>query len=219
MVEARTVLAALIDVAHVGYPLLFALIAVETMGIPVPGEAALVAAALLASRGQLDIEVVIVLTASAAILGDNIGYLIGRSGGRRLLLRPGRYETQRRLVLDYGEPFFARHGGKAVFLGRWMAWLRIWSAWLAGMSRMRWPAFVFWNAAGGIVWATSVGLIAYYLGEAGDKAIKTAGLAGSGGVVVTGIVIYLVLRYRHRRAETGGAHDGAGTELRREEGP
>jgi membrane protein DedA with SNARE-associated domain len=201
MVEARTVLAAIIDVAHVGYPLLFALIAIETMGVPVPGEAALLAAAVIASRGDLDIEVVIVLAASAAILGDNVGYLIGRHGGRRLLQRPGKFETQRRRVLEYGEPFFARHGGKAVFFGRWMAWLRIWSAWLAGINRMRWPSFVFWNAAGGIVWAVSVGLVAYYLGEAGDKAIKTAGLAGGAGVVVSGLVVVAVLRYRHRQAE------------------
>jgi membrane protein DedA with SNARE-associated domain len=183
----------------VGYPLLFALIAIETMGIPVPGEAALLTAAIIASRGDLDIEVVIVLAASAAILGDNVGYLIGRHGGRRLLQRPGKFEAQRRRVLQYGEPFFARHGGKAVFFGRWMAWLRIWSAWLAGINRMRWPSFVFWNAAGGILWAVSVGLVAYYAGEAGDKAIKTAGLAGGAGVVFSGIVIYLVLRRRHRR--------------------
>jgi membrane protein DedA with SNARE-associated domain len=193
------VLAALVDVAHVGYPLLFALIAIETMGVPVPGEAALLTAAVIASRGDLDIEIVIILAASAAILGDNVGYLIGRQGGRRLLQRPGKFEIQRRRVLEYGEPFFAKHGGKAVFFGRWMAWLRIWSAWLAGMNRMRWPSFVFWNAAGGIVWAVSVGLVAYYLGEAGDHAIKTAGLAGGAGVLVSGVVIYLVLRHRHRR--------------------
>jgi membrane protein DedA with SNARE-associated domain len=204
MVEARTVLAALVDVAHVGYPLLFALIAVETMGIPVPGEAALLTAAIIASRGDLDIEIVIALAAAAAILGDNIGYLIGRHGGRRLLARPGRFEVQRRRVLQYGEPFFARHGGKAVFFGRWMAWLRIWSAWLAGINRMRWPSFVFWNAAGGIVWAVSVGLVAYYLGEAGDRAIKTAGVAGGAGVVVSAVVIYLALRYRHRREAARG---------------
>jgi membrane protein DedA with SNARE-associated domain len=195
------VLAAIVDVAHVGYPLLFALIAIETMGVPVPGEAALLAAAVLASRGELDIEVVIALAATAAILGDNIGYLIGRHGGRRLLARPGRFEAQRRKVLEYGEPFFARHGSKAVFLGRWMAWLRIWSAWLAGINRMRWPQFVFWNAAGGIAWATSVGLVAYYLGEAGDRAIRTAGLAGGASVVVSGAVVLVLLRRRRRREE------------------
>jgi membrane protein DedA with SNARE-associated domain len=211
MVEAKAVLAAIIDVAQVGYPLLFALIAIETMGIPVPGEAALLAAAVLASRGELEIEVVIVLAASAAILGDNIGYLIGRHGGRRLLARPGRFETPRRRVLEYGEPFFARHGGKAVFFGRWMAWLRIWSAWLAGINRMRWPSFVFWNAAGGIAWAVSVSLVAYYLGEAGDEAIRTAGLAGGAGVVLSGAVVVLILRRRHRRAEERAERTGTDT--------
>jgi len=185
----------------VGYPLLFALVAIETMGVPVPGETALLAAAVLASRGDLDIEVVIALAAAGAILGDNVGYMIGRHGGRRLLSRSGRMEAQRRRVLEYGEPFFARHGGKAVFFGRWMAGLRIWSAWLAGINRMRWPAFVFWNAAGGIVWALSVGLIAYYLGEAGDRAIRTAGFVGAGGALASGLFVYALVRRRRRGRE------------------
>src|SRR5436190_15800367 len=112
----------------------------------------------------LRIEGVIAIAAVAAIIGDNIGYLIGRTGGRRLLERPGFLEVYRRGIIEYGEPFFERHGAKAVFLGRWIGGLRIAAAWLAGINRMHWPTFVFWNALGGIAWATSVGLAAYYLG-------------------------------------------------------
>src|ERR1700680_4329891 len=108
------VIAALIDVAgNVGYPLVFVLVGVESMGIPVPGETALITAALAASSGRLQIEWVIALAAAGAIVGDNIGYLIGRQGGRRVLERAGRFERQRREFLKRGEVFFERHGNKA----------------------------------------------------------------------------------------------------------
>ena len=152
-------LAAIIDLpANVGYAAVFALIAVETMGIPVPGETALIGAALLAHDGQLDIVVLVALAAAAAIIGDNVGFAIGRKGGRRLFARPGPFHHHRMKVLEHGEPFFARHGPKAVFLGRWVSGLRIASAWLAGMNKMDWPTFLFWNALGGIAWAASIGV-------------------------------------------------------------
>src|SRR4051795_1541540 len=133
-------LAALIDIPpNVGYAAVFALIAVETMGIPVPGETALIAAALLAHEGRMDIVALCVIASVAAILGDNIGFAIGRKGGRRLFARPGPLHEHRLRILAYGEPFFARHGAKAVFLGRWVTGLRIASAWLAGINRMPWP--------------------------------------------------------------------------------
>src|SRR3954447_14386948 len=135
-------LAALISIpAKVGYAAVFGLIAIETMGIPVPGETALIAAALLAHSGNMDIVTLIVVPAAAAIVGDNVGFAIGRRFGRRLFLARGPFEKHRHKVLEYGEPFFASHGPKAVFLGRWLAGLRIASAWLAGMNRMPWPTF------------------------------------------------------------------------------
>src|SRR6476661_2578289 len=107
-------LAALVNVKHLidvaGYPLLFVLVMSESSGVPVPGETALITAAVLASQGKLQIEVVIGLAAAAAIVGDNIGYLIGRKGGRWLLERPGLLHRQRLQVLTVGEPFFKRHG-------------------------------------------------------------------------------------------------------------
>jgi membrane-associated protein len=196
------VIATFLDVAEtVGYPVIFALIAIETMGIPVPGETALITAGIVASRGRLEIEVVIAIAAAAAILGDNVGFAIGRKLGRRLLTAPGPLLHHRRQVIAVGEPFFDRHGPKAVFLGRWVTGLRITAAWMAGVTQMRWPTFLFWNALGGIAWATSIGLIAYFVGHSAEKIIHIAGLGGAAAVVLGGVVLWLVLRARRRRAE------------------
>src|SRR3954454_5882091 len=178
--------AAIVDVARVGLPVMALLIAGESMGVPLPGETALITAAILASRGKLDIVPVIAIAACAAIVGDNIGYLIGRRGGRRLLLRVPRLRPHAERLLSSGEPFFARHGPKAVFLGRWFAGLRIASAWLAGINRMRWPSFLFWNATGGIAWAVSVGVLAYALGHSAERLLKTAGVVGAGTIIAGG---------------------------------
>src|SRR4051812_47984647 len=195
-------LATFLDVAEtIGYPLIFALIAIETMGIPVPGETALITAGVVASRGRLQIELVIALAAAAAILGDNIGFAIGRKLGRRLLTAPGPLRHHRRRVIAVGEPFFDRHGPKAVFLGRWVTGLRITAAWMAGVTRMSWPTFLFWNALGGIAWAAGIGLIAYFAGHTAEKFIHLAGLGGAVIVVLGGVALWFVLRARRRRAE------------------
>ncbi|MBA3866802.1 MAG: DedA family protein [Solirubrobacterales bacterium] len=170
--------AALLSVpAHLGYLALALLVGAESTGLPVPGETALIASGLLAHDGQLNIFLVIAVAAGAAIVGDNLGYLIGRQGGRRLLEAPGPLERHRRLIINKGEPFFDRHGPKAVFLGRWVAGLRIAAAWLAGITHMRWSTFFFWNALGGLAWATSVGLAAYFLGSVVKKILEVGGLA------------------------------------------
>src|SRR5215207_5227751 len=146
------------------------------MGIPVPGETALI---------------------GAAILGDNVGFAIGRHGGRRLFLRPGPFHEHRVRVIEFGEPFFAKHGPKAVFLGRWVSGLRIASAWLAGMNKMAWPTFLFWNALGGIAWAASIGFGVYFLGHVAENIISTVGPAAA-VLTVVGLIGFLV--WRHRRA-------------------
>jgi membrane protein DedA with SNARE-associated domain len=186
----------LIEVA--GYPLLFLLVMAESGGVPIPGETALITAAVLASRGKLQIEWVIALAATAAIVGDNIGYLIGRKGGRWLLERPGRFEHQRREVLRTGEPFFKRHGPKAVYFGRFVLGLRVWASWLAGATQMHWRSFVLWNALGGISWATAVGLLAYFLGSSAGNAIEAFGIYGLAAAVLA-IVSAFVLHRRARR--------------------
>jgi membrane-associated protein len=192
-------LAAILDIPpNVGYAAVFAFIAIETMGIPVPGETALIAAALLAHEGRLDIVALCVIASAAAIIGDNIGFAIGRRGGRRLFARPGPFHAHRLKALEHGEEFFARHGPKAVFLGRWVAGLRIASAWLAGMNRMPWPTFLFWNALGGIFWATVVACGVYLLGHVAEDVIRIAGPVAA-VLFVGGLVVLLV--WRHRRAK------------------
>jgi membrane-associated protein len=200
-------LASIIDVSHTGYLFLFLLVMAESGGVPVPGETALITAAVLASQGKLHIALVIVVAACAAIVGDNIGYQIGRKGGRWLLERPGAFHRQRRQVLITGEPFFARHGPKAVFFGRFLLGLRVWASWLAGATHMRWRSFLFWNACGGICWATAIGLLAYFLGNAAGNAIKTFGLFGLLAVVLVagGLVVG---HLRHRRHASAGARPG-----------
>jgi membrane protein DedA with SNARE-associated domain len=193
------VLATLVNVSHVGLPLLFALIAVESMGVPLPGETALFAASILAADGRFSIVAVIAIAATAAIVGDNVGYLIGRKAGRRLLEAPGPFERHRRGVIAYGQPFFDRHGPKAVFLGRFVAGLRITAAWLAGVNHMPWKSFLFWNATGGIVWATTIGVLAYAFGHAAERAIETAGLVGLIGAVALGIGVWIYIRRRTHR--------------------
>src|SRR5580698_9979084 len=108
-------LASILNVGHIGYPLLFVFVMAESGGVPIPGETALITGGVLASQGQLNIELVIAIAASGAIVGDNIGYVVARNGGRWLLERPGRFHRQRMSVLEIGEPFFERHGPKAVF--------------------------------------------------------------------------------------------------------
>jgi membrane protein DedA with SNARE-associated domain len=189
----------LIDIPeNVGYAAVAVFVAMEASGVPVPGETALIAAAVLASQGKLSIELVIAIAAVSAIVGDNIGYFLGRRYGRRLLERPGRTKLRRQVALARGEQLFDRHGPKAVFLGRWIALLRIWAAWLAGIAGMRWRSFLFWNALGGIGWALFFGLLGYWGGEATAHLVARLGVGAAIaiGLGVGGFWVWLHLRQR-----------------------
>jgi membrane protein DedA with SNARE-associated domain len=143
----------------------------------------------------MNIAVVIVAAAAGAIVGDNVGYWIGRTGGRRLLDRWGPVRRFSERVLPPAERFFERHGPKTVFIARFVAGLRVTGAWMAGISKMEWWKFLIWNAAGGIVWATTVGLVAYYFGNAVADAISKYGLWGA--LVALGLAVggYLVFHF------------------------
>jgi membrane protein DedA with SNARE-associated domain len=195
--HASAVLASITSaVQTAGYPALFLLVTAESSGIPLPGETALIGAAILAAQGKLQIELVIAIAALAAIVGDNTGYLVSRRFGRTLLERPGRFERRRRRILEIGEPFFQRHGRSAVFIGRWIVGLRTWASWLAGASEMPWRSFVVWNAAGGVSWATTVGLVAYFVGNTATSAIAAFGLFGLLAAVFAVIGTLLMRRLR-----------------------
>jgi membrane protein DedA with SNARE-associated domain len=186
-----------------GLPLLFLLVALESTGIPLPGETALIAAGVLAAKGHYSIVAVIAVAAAGAIVGDNAGYWIGREGGRALLKRIPYLSDYFDRVLPPAEAFFERHGGKTVFLGRFVSLLRVTVAWIAGISRMHWWQFLLWNAAGGIAWAAGFGLLSYYAGHAAADAIDHYGLyAGIAiGVVVLGGLVGL---HFWRRRALGG---------------
>ena len=185
--------------SHWALLVMFALLMLESFGLPLPGETALIACSVLASQGTLSIVWVIVVAILAAIIGDNLGYWTARHGGRRVLLRYQLTRSYAERYLPRGERFFAKHGGKTVFIGRFVAVLRVTAAWVAGLSHMHWWRFLTWNAAGGIVWATLVGLISYYLGDAAAKAIGRYGLFAAGGALLLAVVGYFIVRRIERR--------------------
>jgi len=193
-------LAAIISISSgLGY-LLPAIIGLESMGVPSPGETALVLAAVLASQGKLQIEFVILIGIVSAIVGDNIGYLLGRRLGREVLEAPGPFYRRRLMVIRSGDRFFKRHGPKAVFLARWIALVRFAAAWLAGINRMPFKTFFFWNALGGITWGITYGLVGYFGGHAAAHVLAQAGVVGA--VVLGALVIgaYVYVKIRERRA-------------------
>jgi membrane protein DedA with SNARE-associated domain len=176
-----------------GLPLLFAVVLLESFGIPLPGETALIAFGILASQGHYSILWVIAVAAAGAIVGDNLGYwVIGRWGGRALFERWAFLRRYSERFLPAAERLMSRHGGKTVFFGRFITVLRYTAAWVAGIGRMEWWKFLFWNAAGGICWATGVGLVAYYSGHAAADAIQRYGIYAAGGIAVLLVVGWFV---------------------------
>jgi membrane protein DedA with SNARE-associated domain len=220
---ALVLLAAILNVDHLvrvsGYPLLFLLVMGECSGFPLPGETALIAASVLAGQGTLAIPAVIGIAAAAAIIGDNIGYLIGRKGGRWVLERPGAFHDQRTQVLATGQPFFERHGPKAVFFGRFVLGLRVWASWLAGATHMPWRSFLVWNALGGITWAVLIGTAAYLLGNSVGGVVEAFGLYGlaAGVVAIAGFLVWH--RRQRRRRAAGGRRSPASLPNRTGEPP
>jgi membrane protein DedA with SNARE-associated domain len=182
-----------------GLILLFGAVAIESAGIPVPGETALVTAAFLASQGHYSIVAVIAVAAAGAIIGDNIGYWIGREGGRKLLERWGPVRRYADKALPPAERFFEKHGAKAVFFGRFIAFLRVTAAWLAGISRMTWWRFLIWNAAGGILWAIAISLLAYEFGKAAADAVSRYGLFAVAAIVVLLLAGFFGMRFWKKR--------------------
>ncbi|MFZ0343468.1 MAG: DedA family protein [Gaiellaceae bacterium] len=171
-----------------GYLVVFLLVLIESIGVPVPGETALIGAALYAgSTHKLEIWAVILAAIAGAIVGDNIGFSIGRYGGARILLRHGHRIGLHEGRLKIGIWLFRRHGGKVVFWGRFVSVLRTYAAFLAGTNRMAWPRFLVFNAAGAIVWATFFGVVYYVFGSAIQR-LSTAvdiafGVAGVAALV------------------------------------
>jgi membrane protein DedA with SNARE-associated domain len=189
-------------ITHHGLPLLFLVVMIESFGVPLPGETALILFGVLASEGHYNIAVVIAVAAAGAIIGDNLGYwIIGRWGGRALFRRWGWLRRYSDRVLPRAEELMAKHGGKTVFFGRFITVLRYTAAWVAGLGRMHWAKFLFWNAAGGIIWATLVGLVAYYGGRSAADAIQRYGIYAFGVIAVAAILFYVGTHFGKRWLE------------------
>ena len=196
------------DIQHLlvtyGYLAVFLIVAIESMGVPLPGEMTLMAASIYAgTTHHLSLGLVILAAIGGAILGDNIGYLVGRRGGMRLLHRYGKYVRLDESKLRLAQHLFDRHGGTVVFFGRFLPLLRIWAGFLAGTHAMPWRRFLVCNAAGGMVWATVMGLGAYTFGHA---AIRIGGMAGFvlGTVAMVGMVVVMIgLQRKERRYQQG----------------
>ena len=185
---------------------LFIVVMLECLGIPMPGETALIATSLYAgSTHRFDVILIVGVAATAAIIGDNIGYLIGRSVGVPLIVRYGRYIRLNEPRLKVGQYLFLQHGGKIVFFGRFIAILRTYSAMLAGINLMAWPHFLVMNALGGLCWASMFGLGAYFLGDHFARAARPATLVLLVGAIVAVASGMYFFRLHEKRIERRAA--------------
>ena len=189
-------------VQQYGYLAVFVVVGLESVGIPLPGETTLVSAALYAgATHNLHIVWVIAAAAAGAIIGDNIGYLIGHWGGYRLMVRFGRYIGLSQRRVKVARYLFARYGGEVVFFGRFVSILRAYAAFLAGTARMPWRRFLLYNAAGGIVWASLYGTGAYLLGRAIDVVSRELAIVFIAAGVIAIIAGAWVVRVNEKRLE------------------
>jgi membrane protein DedA with SNARE-associated domain len=186
-------------IAALAYLVVGLVIGVESMGVPLPGETTLIAAALLASHGDLSLVWVIGAAAVGAIAGDSIGYFIGRKAGRGLFERLGRrfhhFSGDR---IEKAEGYFHKYGVWTVFFGRFVALLRIFAGPMAGMLRMPYPQFLAANAAGGIVWSSVIGIVAYKVGDNADKIFGQLSVWALVAIAVVVVAAYAIYKVRRR---------------------
>ena len=186
--------------AHYGYGVVGLAVMLESMGAPLPGESLLIGTALYcATTHKLEIGWVVAAAVAGAIMGDNLGYLIGRSLGFRLLTRWGGHVGLSDDRLTLGRYLFRRHGGKVVFFGRFIAVLRTFAALLAGANRMPWLPFLVYNALGGVGWAGGYSVAAYLLGRQMEKISGPLGIGlGVIALIVVGSVFVFLKRNEKR---------------------
>jgi len=187
--------------ATYGYLAIFVIVGLESAGVPMPGETALVAGAILAGEGKLNLYGVIAAAAAGAIIGDNCGYWVGREFGFPIAYRYGRYVKLDERRLKLGQYLFLKQGGKIVFFGRFVAVLRAFAAFLAGVNHFNWERFFFYNAAGGIVWATIFGVGGYWLGRAFEAYARPVGIVLLAAAVVAFFVGARFVRYHEQALE------------------
>jgi membrane protein DedA with SNARE-associated domain len=183
-------------VSTYGYAIVALFVAVESLGIPLPGETAVIAAGAYAgSTHRLSPWVIFLVTAAAAIAGDNIGFEIGKVGGYRLLRRYGRYLHLDERRIKVGRYVFDRHGSKVVFFGRFVSVLRTYAAFLAGTNRMGRARFFVWNAAGAVAWSAVYTIVSYKAGGFLERSSGTINVVlGALAVVVIATSLVVIRR-------------------------
>ncbi len=178
-----------------GYAAVFVLVMLESLGVPLPGETVLIAAGTYAgSTHRLSVLLVFAAAAAGAVLGDNIGFLVGRTGGYRLLRRYGPKLHIDQAKIKVGRLVFDRHGGKVVFFGRFVSVLRTYAAFLAGTNKLAWRRFLFFNAAGGLVWSAVYSFASYAAGHAITRASHAVDIVFGALAVVAVVAAILVVR-------------------------
>lgn len=186
-----------------GYLAVGGLLFLEDFGIPVPGETILIAAAVYAGAGRLNVYVVGIVAVLAAIAGDNVGYAIGHFGGRPLALRVGKYVLLTEEKLDTAERWFNRHGGKVVAVARFIDVLRQANGIIAGITRMHWARFAAFNALGAVLWVATWVTVGYVSGSHINQiyGVLTKVLLGLALVLVAVVVVRVVRKRRQKRAQ------------------
>jgi membrane protein DedA with SNARE-associated domain len=189
-------------VSAYGYWAVMLFVGIESIGIPFPGETMLLAAAIYAgTTHNLDIALVIAAASAGAVLGDNIGFWFGREFGYELVLRYGQYIHLDQAKMKLGMYLFLKHGGKVVFFGRFVAVLRTFAALLAGVNQMDWRRFLAFNLAGGVAWATILGVAGFIFGRQARHLLGTAGLVILFIATVLLVIAFIAVRRNQRRLE------------------
>jgi membrane protein DedA with SNARE-associated domain len=192
-------------IGRYGYLIVFLGVMLEGVGIPLPGETVLITAGALAHRGSLTLWETMVMGSLGAVMGGQAGYFVGRFGGRPFVLRWGRYVFITPERLGRAESFFERHGGKAVFFGRFFAGLRVFGALVAGMSRMSWRKFTLYSVLGGVVWATAAVALGYFLWASLGLVEHWIGRLSL--LLAAALVLVVVLRWSYRKAMRTGSDE------------
>lgn len=188
-------------IGRYGYLAVFFGVSLEGAGVPLPGETVLIAAGALVQRGVLDLGDTLFFGILGAVVGGQIGYWVGRFGARPFVLRWGRYALITPERLGHAEAFFARHGGSAVFLARFVVGLRVFGALVAGTSRMPWGKFAFYNVLGGIVWASVIVSLGYFLWASISLVEHWIGRASL--LLLAVLALALLMRWAYRWATRG----------------
>ena len=185
-----------------GYWAVFFGVMLENAGVPVPGETILLIAGYFASTGEFHLGLVMLIAATGAVIGDNIGFAIGHHFGRNVLLRVGRFFFLTPKRFEHMENYFERHGNKTILVARFITGLRVFAALLAGASKMPWRVFIVFNVAGAILWSVVITTLGYLFGNSLPLLIKWVGRSGTVALIsaiVIGIIVWRVRK--HRQAE------------------